>query len=264
MVLNKLRRREEMGVKTTVFGPRGWLVLESIADMYDRNKFSKQLYELMCQFFILFSKVIPCIYCRISFRGFTDPRAKWPVGDGVTRPSESNIREMLLKRKARFLVYTLHNGVQDKLRVQEQRDHPARAKRIEKEWAARRITFQRALEDHFFNVESEEFWDGLTTFLALSFCDYRENDCSSFFDFFNMIGKILKAGGHAKLGDYYLDTLALTSGAWKRDMDFDTRMDIAWCLYKRMYDYIGVEYYYSRASLAKLCEDATVKDCVEN
>ena len=97
-------------MKTTVWGPAGWIFLHSItfnypevidendADHCERRKYTKQLFENL-------QYTLPCRYCRESFKIFL---------------SELPIDEHLSCRKdiTKWL-YHIHNKVNAKLRKQE-------------------------------------------------------------------------------------------------------------------------------------------------
>jgi hypothetical protein len=69
-----------MGVRTKVFGPYAWLVFEGVARFYD-DYMAHETDPILCaemtsylkEFFFLIGFVLPCVYCRISYQGFTDP-----------------------------------------------------------------------------------------------------------------------------------------------------------------------------------------------
>ena len=67
-----------MGVKTKIFGPKAWLFLEGIACFIDDyiqheedDKLVCEMRDMARELFFLFSFVLCCVFCRISYREFT-------------------------------------------------------------------------------------------------------------------------------------------------------------------------------------------------
>lgn len=84
---------------TRFWGPPAWVLLHSLAQIYEPNK--KEYYKL---FFGNLKYVLPCIYCRASFTEYCE---KLPMDNYLA--SQSEFFEWL---------YKIHNMVNDKLRGQ--------------------------------------------------------------------------------------------------------------------------------------------------
>ncbi len=253
-----------MGVKTSVWGRYAWLVLEGVASTYDdfymrfrfeRPEEMRQLKELTTTFFFLVGFVVPCIYCRISYRSFTEPSTSEPGLD---------IRMHLEHGKARLLVYNLHNRVSRKLRGQElEKAQGAQAKaEVRKRWAEKSITFKQALKTKFPSMNSERFWNAAVVFLALVMCDYRPEDCLHIHNFYILIGKVLAITGppDSLVPNAYLLGLKQTLPLWcSSAMDsLDGRLDIVWALKRAVFSVQGWTFRRSRASFAQQCRRAIV------
>lgn len=90
-------------MQTIKWGPPGWRLLNSIASKYPNrpNSSDKKLYKC---FYCHIGNVLPCIYCRQSYRQYI---GEIPIKDWL-----NNRREML------YRLYLVHNKVNDKLRNQ--------------------------------------------------------------------------------------------------------------------------------------------------
>lgn len=90
-------------MQTTKWGPPGWRLLHSISSIYptDPNPQDRYIYQF---FFTQISNVLPCIYCRQSYRQFI---AELPIQPWL------DSRQSLM-----YYLYLIHNKVNDKLRQQ--------------------------------------------------------------------------------------------------------------------------------------------------
>ena len=90
-------------MQTTKWGPPGWRFLHSIVSEYPNEPTIDEKNIYKC-FIIHIANILPCIYCRISYRIFVN---------------ELNIINWLKnKRSLTYLLYLIHNKVNDKLRHQ--------------------------------------------------------------------------------------------------------------------------------------------------
>ena len=97
-------------MKTTVWGPAGWIFLHTIAFNYpqiidendaehcERRTYTKQLFENLCY-------TLPCKYCRESFRVFL---LELPID-----------KHLACRKDLTRWLYKIHNKVNAKLRKQE-------------------------------------------------------------------------------------------------------------------------------------------------
>ena len=88
---------------TRFWGPDGWKIFHSIAEGYPDKPTNDERYMYGC-FFKCLRFVLPCIYCRISFKEYSE---KLQVDDHL------DSKESLTK-----WMYNMHNLVNDKLRTQ--------------------------------------------------------------------------------------------------------------------------------------------------
>jgi hypothetical protein len=94
-----------MGMQTSVWGPAGWVFLHCIAQNYPNEPTFEQKYNYF-QFFKQVGNVLPCKYCRDSYKKF--------IKDPDTRLGKS-----ALKNRDSFIewLYNIHNKVNQKLKV---------------------------------------------------------------------------------------------------------------------------------------------------
>jgi hypothetical protein len=259
-----------MGVKTKIFGKFAWLVFEGLGRFYDEymsQETNSELQQIMRdffkEFFFLVGFILPCIYCRISYREFTDP----------SHPSNSktDIYKMLSTPDGgKQLVYYLHQRVNQKLRDQEREqfaEDREKLREINAKWEKHMISYETALQTRFPAVTSLRFWYALIVFLALVFCDFRAEESCYIYRFFWVIGKILSRTYDTEaraLACGYVEGLAGTLSDWNPQMKLDTRLDIVWTLKKSVFqiyewpfiDNQGQEF--TRISFERKCKEAIV------
>ena len=90
-------------MQTTKWGKPGWRLKHSVASEYPDNPSidDKKLYKC---FICHMANVLPCIYCRLSYRQFI---GELNIDDGLKD-----------KHSINHLIYSVHNKVNDKLRTQ--------------------------------------------------------------------------------------------------------------------------------------------------
>ena len=90
-------------MQTTKWGPPGWKFLHSIISEYpnDPTIDEKNIYKC---FISHIANILPCIYCRISYRNFVNEL--------------SIVSWLKNKRRLTYYFYLIHNKVNDKLRQQ--------------------------------------------------------------------------------------------------------------------------------------------------
>lgn len=255
-----------MGVKTKVFGKFAWIVFEGIARLYDETMTQATqtlsardkciLKNLMTEFYYLIGFVLPCVYCRISYREFTNPLFPSPTTD---------LEKCFMQNQPdgmQHLIWCLHNKVNEKLENQEldKADTSQEVKQIKAKWKKHNISFETAKEIRFPSASSQRFWYALIVFLALVMCDYRKEEANYIFEFFKVIGKLLKAS-HQKaiknVARLYNDAFEDTLPLWKQDMTLPERLDIVWRL-KSVMDIKGWPFDHTRASFEHRCKEAIV------
>ena len=179
-----------MGVKTKLFGPHAWKVFEGVADFYDefmtdqdiKQEDKKRMEIYANQFFLMLGYVVPCIYCRISYRHFVCPDA--PDNKYL------NIEKMLHRKKAKQFVYHLHNRVNQKLQTQQFAESMSERedRKIEKFWKKYIPEFDQV---EWISIKSKRFWQHLIIFLGYMMCDYRKANKSKIITFLTAFGKML-------------------------------------------------------------------------
>ena len=88
---------------TKFWGPDGWKLLHSICEKYPENPKLKDK-EIYSEFFNSISYVLPCIYCRISFKEYI---RELPIENYIDN-----------KKDLCYWLYLIHNKVNEKLRKQ--------------------------------------------------------------------------------------------------------------------------------------------------
>ena len=247
-----------MGVKTKEFGRFLWILMEGVGRFYDDyqagpcSKFhKKQMYDRVCEFFFLIGFIIPCIYCRLSYQGFTNPE----------KP-KADIKRMLLRSGGgKRLVYELHNCVNNKLFNQELSECKTvkQVDVVREKWRKHSMTFEEALKQKFPSVDSHRFWNATIVSLALIMCDFRAEDNCHIKRFFEIIGIILL---EIELGKVYMAGFRKAECVWSTTMDFPTRIDIVWTIKKYVFNVKGWSFSRTKKSLRDRCRE-TVVGCVK-
>lgn len=246
-----------MGVKTKVFGKFAWLLFEGVGRFYDEYMQREtdpwrrtEMMDLVREFFFLIGFVLPCVYCRISYREFIN--------------TDVNVHQMLaLKDGGKQLVYRLHGRVTKKLWDQEREQFAAdehKLHEINRKWQAYCIPYAQALQERFPSADSLRFWNAALVFLALVMCDFREEDACYIYRFFWLLGRIL-ARRPDPLFAAYAEGLEQTLPLWRSsDMarKLSVRLDVVWVLKKHVFDVHGWEFSRTRASFEEQCRDAIV------
>lgn len=243
-----------MGVKTKVFGKYAWLVLEGVAKFYDEYMVSEatkkeklEMQTLFKEFFFLLAFVLPCVYCRISYREFTSTEIK--IEHYLNKPDGG-----------KKFVYDLHCRVTKKLWDQEREDHkndPKALSKINIKWNAYNISYETALREKYPSTESYRFWNAVIIFLALIMCDYRDEEVNSIYRFFCSIGFILNRKS-TELSRAYLSGLSKTLPIWDRlEKDLATRLDIVWVIKNAVFAVKDWEFP-TRSDFDKKCRSAIV------
>jgi hypothetical protein len=251
-----------MGVKTIVFGPRAWVFLEGMAHTYDEFmlnekdvKKKKMMKEYFYEFLFIIGFILPCVYCRISYQTFTNPK----------KP-EIDIKKLVnMKNGGKTVVYELHNRVNKKLWDQEKEKNRNDRKKLfetNQRWKNYCISFQTALKTRYKPADSYEFWYNTVVFLGLVMCDYRKSECHLYFRFFDLIGKILILSVNEnvrQLGIIYYKCLESSSDMWKQDMAFSRRIGIVWCIIKNIFLHQrGWSFNHNLESFEKQCRKSIV------
>ena len=255
-----------MGVKTKVFGKFAWLVFEGIGRFYDEYMNTHQQNELLRlemmdfakEFFMLVGFVLPCVYCRISYRSFIDPECDKSVVNSV-----SVDQMLIIKDGGKKLVFKLHNRVTQKLWDQEREEfanNPEKLEEINAKWKLYSISYEQALKERYPAFDSIRFWNALIVFLGLIMCDYREEDACHIYRFFWSLGKLFCRSKHP-LSAAYTDGLEKSLPLWKmKDMDkqLSIRLDIVWVIKQHVFAVNDWKFYHTRASFEEQCRDAIV------
>lgn len=254
-----------MGVRTKEWGPFCWLVLEALAKLFDllmqlaeTERERCELRTMMREVFFLVGFIVPCIYCRISYQGFTDP-------DGPD-PNCDIFKYMALPNGGKKLVYNLHCRVSKKLSDQERAKCQGDKKQIRKvnsKWKAHCPSYKQALTKKFPEVSSWRFWNALFAFSAYMMCDYEATRAKYLHRFFWLVGQMLMLSPEKQvkqLASIYLASLAKTGPLWERaEQGLSTRLDIVWVLVKNVLKKRPQwKFRHTRASFEKKCQKAIV------
>lgn len=253
-----------MGVKTKVFGKFAWTVFEGMGKFYDdymihetNLQLRQDMRDYFREFFFLVGFILPCIYCRVSYREFTDPFE--PANQ------KTDIYKMLSTQDgAKQLVYHLHNRVNQKLRDQEREqfeEDREKLKEVNEKWKKYAITYEDALKTRFPAVTSLQFWYALIVFLALVFCDFRPEESCYTYRFFWVIGKILSRAKRVEeraLACAYVHGLEQTLPVWNKDMKLSTRLDIVWTIKKYVFEIHDWKFDSTRDCFEQKCKSAIV------
>lgn len=253
-------KEQEMGVKTKVFGPFGWVMLEGVARAFDRyltqeTDSDKRLLikDLMREFLFLIGFVLPCVYCRVSYREFTDP------AHPCNRHCDIN-RVIGEPDGAKQFVYHLHKRVGIKLRDQERekaRHDPAALARVNEAWDRYHLSFSDALRTRFPSANSRRFWRAAVMFMGLVCCDWRPADSCYVHRWFWVLGKILCQTG-CRLGPAYFRAFDQGQPLWTAHMNLDTRLDLVWAIQRRVFEAGGWDFAQTRQQFGETCRSAIV------
>jgi hypothetical protein len=245
-----------MGVKTKVFGKYAWLMFEGFGRIYDEYmaietdvRLRQEMASMTKELFFLIGFILPCVYCRISYRGFIS--------------TEINIDEMLLlKNGGKKLVYRLHNRVTKKLWDQDLEKYAGndeKLQEIHEKWTKYSITYEEALRTKYPAFDSYRFWNATIVFLALIMCDYREEDSCHIYRFFWVIGRILcRIQSPHPLSLAYAEGLAKTLPLWKSNPTLSDRIDIVWVLKNHVFDVYKWQFSRTRKTFEDICKTAIV------
>lgn len=225
-----------MGVKTKEFGKFGWVVLESFARAFDefRPK-SKCEYErvkcLLSHIFYLLGFILPCVYCRVSFRDFTD--GKNP---------QTDICKMINKRKARLLIYNIHECVNDKLQMQGN--------------IRNRISFE---DVKFTHIETFKFWESFLILCGYIMCDYRVIEHDKILQFFISISDFLEIVSPDLSAVFKMGFNNMTQD-WKI---LKNRLDDVWNLVLPLEMKNDWKFEFSQSRFREICKSGIVAKCVK-
>jgi hypothetical protein len=92
-------------MQSRVFGPPLWVALHAITFGYPAENPTKEQQQAYLQFFRSLEHVLPCKYCRLSYRRFIAARGRAPLSQATMKNRDS---------LARWL-YCLHNLVNERL-----------------------------------------------------------------------------------------------------------------------------------------------------
>jgi hypothetical protein len=255
-----------MGVRTKAFGPFAWTFFQGVAVMFDdfvkahRNNpcAVEQARCNLTELLFLIGFVLPCIYCRISYRTFTDPDD--PDNDGL------NIsRMLLLEDGAKRLVYNLHDRVNQKLQDQEL-EASNFDEAVRRKWQRYRISYSEAVATSFCKPTEKKFWIATVMFLSYCMCDYQPAEKVMLVNFINTFGKLLLV---CSRGDLHLSIFAQ---AFQRTRDCRTvlcrkmdtlaaRIDIVWTIQKLVFASQQWDFSFTPESLESACSDNIVRKC---
>lgn len=259
-----------MGVRTKIFGPHAWIVFEGLATMYDdfmiKYKDDENKLQLMrcymTEIMFIIGFVLPCVYCRISYREFTNP-------DNPDKPDLNIYKQLLLVDGAKKLVHALHTRVNNKLENQELNKAVSskhKIKEITAKWSEHNITYKKAINTRFQKVTSLRFWHAFISFLGYVMCDFREHEHMFIFIFINTFGKmmVLDTGniGLRNISSAYTKSLDCLDILCQNTQDLHSRIDIVWSIQK--YVFIIQDWKFSFQTpkdFETSCEQGIVKMC---
>jgi hypothetical protein len=257
-----------MGVKTKAFGPYAWTVFEGLSNYYDefvkRNQddtcLIKKIKCYMTEAMFSIGFILPCIYCRISYRSFTNP----------DDPDNENInihRMLLLEDGAKKLVYHLHRRVSKKLEDQEINkagDDIKEIKTIKSKWKTHNIPYRTALQKQFPDLLNRRFWNALIVFLGYVMCDYREEEQSFILNFIKTFGKMLQLETDPDvelLSKCYQKSLKHIDLLCGKMDTLSQRIDIVWTIQKYVFEVQGWDFTHTPESFEVECKKSIVTEC---
>lgn len=218
-----------MGVKTKVFGPYVWRMLEGVGAALDevrqdphRSRHEKnQLLDDVSEWFRLLTTVLPCIYCRRSFSQFdVDLDKTLRLHDGGKR-----------------WVYLVHRQVSMKLlrQAQDQASSEQEKRRIIRQKRDQMPSFEAMLEKRFDALNSPRWWEATIYALTLIMCDWRSSESRTLFRFFQLLAHILEVTTPPPVYQAYAHTLLRATPIWQPEMDLPTRISIVWSFYEAIW-----------------------------
>lgn len=148
-----------MGVKTSVWGPYAWMVLEGLSKIANS---SRECLNEYINILLLIPTILPCIHCRRSTFIF--------LTTGDTCINKLNCIS------ATTHIYLLHEAVNHKLGKSS-------------------ISYNDANHKMNNGVEDSEFWDALVRFLSFILCDFREDINNEILEFLMCIQRLLSFYG---------------------------------------------------------------------
>lgn len=211
-------QKENMGVRTKLFGPHTWKVLHALAELLDEGKCD--CYPMIREFFCLVGFVLPCVYCRLSYRRFlSQPQLTVDqLGKGAHRTQ-------------RF-VYSIHTSVNQKLYSQELAKAGKDPETVTAWWNQYQPSFETVRKSAL-KVQDPAFWHAWFHVCLYILCDYRERESVQFLRFFELFGQLLDASGEP-LGRAWLHAMVQTAPLWKKEMTLSERLDLVWAWQKHM------------------------------
>lgn len=223
-----------MGVRTKDFGPYAWRVLEAMANQYDEMP-STRLRYVFGQFLYLLGFLLPCVFCRVSYREFIS---------GLN--PNTDISSMLKLNRAKLLIYNLHECVNEKL-YQQSLEQPSPKPRV-------RLDFS---EVKFGTTETKCFWEAFLIFMGYVMCDYRESIRHYLIDFITCIQEFLT------LTDSYYVT-AFNEGLHRVTFQWDkleSRLRDIWFMFQPLTKYWQFDIDETR--FRNICQQGIVTKCVK-
>ena len=253
-----------MGVKTKKFGPYAWLFFQGMARFFDEYmelekdpKSIAEMKDLIREFFFLVGLVLPCVFCRVSFREFT--YSLYPTNE------KCDIYKMIEEKNgAKQLIYHLHNRVNVKLRDQEREasaENPKELQEVNAKWAKQMISYEEAIAKRYLKVTSIRFWNATLCFLAFVMCDWRPDECSHIHRFFWVIGDILCRAHHQdekRFAHLFMQAFQQSQPVWKKENDLDTRIDIVWNIQKHIFQAKDWKFPCGREVFISSCRESIV------
>jgi hypothetical protein len=229
-----------MGISAKKFGPVAWKFLESIAVFCDAFIAREQTVLRRTLMRALFARAVfsigfllPCVYCRFSFRAFTNP--VHPLNESV-----DIITGVHLPDGCKKLVYNLHVAVNKKLEKQDiETAFPEQVCAVHKKWTEYNISYEEALDSRFGQRSAPDVWVYLTTLIAFIICDYdvletREHTCGLFASISDMFALAVKASPWLVPSDF-MEKLATLRPVLSRKSSWGTkhsRQTMAWTTHR--------------------------------
>lgn len=247
-----------MGVKTKDFGPVAWIFMESMGRYYDdfigTDITNKQIRDLMRQLMFLIGFVLPCVYCRISYRQFTNPK----------NPEIDIEKLLILQDGGKKFVYQIHQRVSKKLEEQELAKNPENLEEIKMKWKKHTPSWSEAIQNRFVSINTKKFWKAYVMFLAYIMCDYRPQDHVQIFQFIKVVGQLLALSKDPEV--------IILSKAYQRAWTYvqfmsvktDTlaqRIDIVWNILKYIFTVKSWKIKSTPLSFQKMCSSSIVTGC---
>jgi hypothetical protein len=251
-----------MGVRTSAWGPIAWAVLFAVAEFIDDvldlipDSDVVEIRHVQClatSWFTLVGFILPCSYCRVSYRNLTSPSA--PAND---------IKKVLREEGAFQLLQNLKSSIDNKLLQQKLSQLPSQKARsaMQRQWKA--VAAKKANRNSTtkrMSIRNKKFWEYFIKFAGYVMGDYKAVRQPQYLQFFDILSQLLhKNPVTAKLGVALQQGLSSVTKNWDPST-LQGRMDAMFSLVKPVFILHSWKVPVTAASLQQICQKAIVGTC---